>query len=172
LQIFFIWFVSIGIKVTTIPRSYWGIFVCFIPLVGNIGILTLPSANQWGIVVCTWLATVISPVLALSLSLIASNIKGNTKKSTVSNMFFVTYAVAAIAAPQLWLTTDAPRFSKGLITNLVSFGCLISLFLGWSILAKYENKRRDLLAAASMDDETPGDSDVTDKEDMAFRFTA
>jgi len=119
--------------------------------VGNIGILTLPSANQWGIVVCTWLATVISPV---------------------SNMFFVTYAVAAIAAPQLWLTTDAPRFSKGLITNLVSFGCLISLFLGWSILAKYENKRRDLLAAASMDDETPGDSDVTDKEDMAFRFTA
>jgi ACS family allantoate permease-like MFS transporter len=172
LQIFFIWFVAIGTRVTKTPRSYWGVFVCLIPLAGNIGILIMPAANKWGIVVCTWLAGVISPVLMLSLSLIASNIKGNTKKSTVSNMFFVTYAIAAIAAPQLWLTSEAPRFRKGLITNMVSFGGLISLFIMWDVLARFENKKRDAAHSLADDMVAPNDSDITDKEDLAFRYTA
>jgi ACS family allantoate permease-like MFS transporter len=174
LQIFFIWFVVVGIRVTNIPRSYWGVFVCLIPLAGNIGILTVPASNRWGIVICVWLASVISPVLALSLSLIASNIKGNTKRSTVSNMYFVTYAIAAIAAPQLWLTTEAPRFRKGLITNMVSFGGLITLFFAWNFLATHENKKRDRLEARTVGEDfiPSGDSDVTDKLDLAFRYTA
>lgn len=172
-QILFIWIVVIGIRVTSIPRSYWGIFVCLPPLAGNIGIMIMPASNKWGVVVSTWFATVISPVLVLSLSLIASNIKGNTKKSTVSNMFFVTYAVAAIAAPQLWLTTDSPRFTRGLITNFVCFGGLISLFVMWIILAGWENKKKDnLLARGSLDIHEPGDSDITDREDVEFRYTA
>lgn len=172
LQILLIWVVAIGTRVTKTPRSWWGVFVCLIPLVGNIGILTLPAENKWGIVVFTWLAGVISPVLMLSLSLIASNIKGNTKKSTVSNMFFVTYAIAAIAAPQLWLTSEAPRFRKGLITNMVSFGGLITLFVLWDLMARFENNRRD--ATHRLDDEivAPDDSDITDKEDLGFRYTA
>lgn len=88
LQILFIWITVIGIRVTKIPRCYWGVALTALPLIGNIGIYLIPASNKWGVVAFTWLATVISPVMVVSLSLMASNIKGTTKKSAVSNAYF------------------------------------------------------------------------------------
>lgn len=88
LQILFIWITVIGIRVTKIPRCFWGVAVTALPLIGNIGIYLIPATNKWGVVAFTWLATVISPVMVVSLSLMASNIKGTTKKSAVSNAYF------------------------------------------------------------------------------------
>ncbi|KAF7557442.1 hypothetical protein G7Z17_g632 [Cylindrodendrum hubeiense] len=126
IQIIFIWAVVIGIRVTSIPRCAWGIFATLPPLIGNIGVAALPQSSKWGIVVCTWLATVLSPAMVVFLSLIASNIKGNTKKAAVSNGYFVFYAAAAIAGPQLW--TDKPRYTKGVIADLVALGGNIVVF--------------------------------------------
>jgi hypothetical protein len=175
-QITFIWLTAIGIRVTKIPRCYWGIGVTLVPLIGNIGVASIPASNKWGVIVFTWLAQTISPVMVVSLSLMASNIKGNTKKSATSNAYFIFYAIAAVIAPQLWETRDAPRYIKGILADIVCFGLIILTFGGYAVLVERENRSRDRLdldlagghegAAAAV-----GKKDVTDREDLTFRYT-
>ncbi|CAI6086697.1 unnamed protein product [Clonostachys chloroleuca] len=127
LQIIMIWIVVVGIR--------------YPPLVGNICLLVLPMDARWGIVGCTWMATVLSPTTVVFLSLIASNFKGNTKKSVTSNSYFILYAAAAIAGPQLW--TNAPRYIEGVITDIVAIGACIVVFTLFGLSVGWENKRRD-----------------------------
>lgn len=173
LQILFIWVAVIGIRVTKIPRCYWGIALTALPLVGNIGIYLVPSTNKWGVVVFTWLATVISPVMVVSLSLMASNIKGTTKRSVVSNAYFIAYGAAAVAAPQLWQTSEAPRYRKGLMADVICLGCTILVFVGYRICVVRENSRRDASEIAG--DNGTGGTDAgvaekTDRQDSTLRY--
>ncbi|KAL5340187.1 putative allantoate permease [Aspergillus crustosus] len=170
-QIFFIWATVIGIRITKIPRCYWGMAVTIVPLVGNIGVAAIPASNKWGVVIFTWLASSISPIMVVSLSLMASNIKGNTKKSATSNAYFILYAVAAVVAPQLWQTRDAPRYIKGIVADIVCFGLIIITFLVYAILVSRENKRRDALHLTAEQENIVGKADVTDREDLTFRYT-
>lgn len=173
LQILFIWITVIGIRVTKIPRCYWGVALTALPLVGNIGIYLIPSSNKWGVVIFTWLATVISPVMVVSLSLMASNIKGTTKRSTVSNGYFIAYGAAAVAAPQLWQTADAPRYMKGLTADIICLACTILVFIGYRICVVRENRRRDALEASGDNggsDASEGVVDKTDRQDMTLRY--
>lgn len=172
LQILFIWITVIGIRVTNIPRCYWGVALTALPLAGNVGIYLIPSSNKWGVVVFTWLATVISPVMVVSLSLMASNIKGTTKKSTVSNAYFIAYGAAAVAAPQLWQTADAPRYMKGLTADMICLSCIILVFIGYRLCVLWENKRRDAMDMASDGgyDANEGVTDKTDRQDRTLRY--
>ncbi|CAI7597903.1 unnamed protein product [Penicillium glandicola] len=171
LQIIFIWTTVLGMRATKIPRCYWGLALTVLPLIGNIGIFLIPSTNKWGLVIFTWLAAVISPVMVVTLSLLASNIKGSTKKSAVSNTYFILYGAAAVAAPQLWQTADAPRYRKGLIADVVCFGVIILLFLAYRFLALWENKRRDEAQASGETGSAPdGEVDITDRQDKSFRY--
>ncbi|KAF5004847.1 hypothetical protein FDECE_8691 [Fusarium decemcellulare] len=166
IQICFIWIVVVGIRVTSIPRGFWGIIASVPPLVGNIGVAVLPRSSKWGIVVCTWLATVLSPTQVVFLSLIASNVKGNTKKAAASNGFFVLYAAAAIAGPQLW--TNKPRYTEGIIADLVSLGGNMVILAAFMLSAKLENRRRQ---RNNVFTEAAGDADMTDRQDQSFRYT-
>lgn len=173
LQILFIWITVIGIRVTKIPRCYWGVALTVLPLIGNIGIYLIPSTNKWGVVIFTWLATVISPVMVVSLSLMASNIKGKTKKSAVSNAYFIAYGAAAVAAPQLWQTADAPRYIKGLTADMICLACIILVFIGYRFLVLWENKRRNALG--DDDGYVEGDNsgvEKTDRQDKTLRYVA
>lgn len=166
IQIIGIWVVVLGTKYTRLPRCAWGIISTFPALIGNIGLAVLDPSARWGTVACTWLATVLSPTMVVLLSLIASNIKGNTKKSAASNGYFIFYAAAAIAGPQLW--TKPPRYTEGIITDLVSMGTVIVIFGLFYLSGKRENRRRDGLTVS---DSQPGDADVTDREDLNFRYS-
>lgn len=173
LQILFIWITVLGMRANTrIPRCYWGVALTALPLVGNIGIYLVPAANKWGVVVFTWLATVISPVMVVSLSLMASNIKGKTKKSAVSNAYFIAYGAAAVAAPQLWQTADAPRYMRGLTADVICLACTIVVFIGYRILVLVENRRRDALEVSGGSDVDAGGFDKTDRQDKALRYVA
>ncbi|KAL4968172.1 pantothenate transporter [Aspergillus stella-maris] len=176
-QIFFIWTTVILIHTTRIPRCIWGILVTLVPLIGNIGVASIPASNKWGVVIFTWLASSISPVMVVSLSLMASNIKGTTKKAAVSNGYFIAYAVAAVAAPQLWQTKDAPRYIKGVVADIVCFGCIIAVFGVYAWLVGRENRRRERLEGEGGVGQVQegagreGKKDLTDREDLSFRYT-
>ncbi|KAL4881386.1 major facilitator superfamily domain-containing protein [Aspergillus karnatakaensis] len=168
IQITFVWIIVIGIRVTPFPRYVWGVVSCLPALVGNIGVASLPADNKWGIVVCTWLATVLTPQMTVTLGLIGSNIKGITKKTAVSNGYFILYAAAAIAGPQLW--TKPPRYTEGVVTDIVSIGLTIATFILFGLMAARENRRRDRVNAETPFSHT-GDDDLTDKQDLGFRYT-
>lgn len=166
-------------------RVYTAIGLCFVPLVGAILLMTLPAEGaDWGIVVATWLGGCISSLMSSAASIIASNVKGNTKKSIVSAAFFVAYCLGCIVSPQAWTEGDAPRYTKGCILTIAAMVCLIFTFALYAFMVKFENKRRDQKANEGqfvymVDREGGGyghlgvsvDSDHTDLEDKAFRYT-
>ena len=171
MQIITIWVCAIGMRYTNNFRWAWGIFATTIPLVGSILLLALPSSNKWGIVASTWLAAQSSDLIVISLSLAASNVKGNTKKNVVMALYFIGYSLGCIIGPQLWQSQDAPRYNKGCISSIVSYILLYACFLGYFFLCRHENKKRDRLVGQA--DENLGvavDSDLTDTQDIGFRY--
>lgn len=146
--------------------------------------MSLPQEGaEWGIVVSTWLGSCSSAILSAAASIIASNVKGNTKKSVVSAGFFISYCVGCIVSPQAWTQDDAPRYTKGCILSIAAMVAGICAFILLAILLKKENKTRDAKAEAGNDEyfveklgQTAGsgvdvDSDLTDVQDKGFRYT-
>ena len=175
LQIVTVLTCGLAMRHTNNKRCLVGLLATLIPLVGSILLLTLPADRSWGIVVSTWLAAQSSDLILVSLSLIASNVKGNTKKSAVNALFFVGYSVGCIVGPQLWNSVDAPRYSKGCISSIVSWVLLLCCFTTYYFLCRRENARRDSVAGPpGRVDENVGvalDSDMTDTQDLKFRYT-
>lgn len=84
----------------------------------------------------------------------------------------VAYGAAAVAAPQLWQTADAPRYRKGLTADVICLSCIIVVFLAYRVFVLRENKRRDDLGSTGA---PPGNercdvSDMTDRQDMELRY--
>lgn len=186
IQIITVWVAALGMQYTCNLRCMWGIVLSLAPLSGSICLLTLPPSDKWGIVVATWFAACSSSLMVVSLSLAASNVKGNTKKSTVSAVFFVAYCTGCIVSPQLWQAPDAPRYTKGCISSIVSWALLIVTYAAHYLLLRWENMKRDRLQLESqLRDNAEGvdvpvkevhvgvsiDSDMTDRQDSKFRYT-
>ncbi|KAH8880474.1 MFS general substrate transporter [Thozetella sp. PMI_491] len=155
-------------------RALFGIAVSVVPLIGTLLLLLLPTSATWGIVASTWLASGTAAPLGPAVALMASNVKGNTKKSVVSAVFFVFYSVGCTFSPQLWQSGDAPRYYKGCIASTVSWVCLILAFTTHYVTARWSNAKRDR-AAASMDEHEQADvrmdSDLTERQDRGFRYS-
>lgn len=116
------------------------------------------------------------------LSLTASNVKGNTKRSVVSAMFFIGYCAGCIGAPQLW--TEKPRYFKGVVTGIVTWCLLFIVVAAYRFVCMRDNAARDQQASApEVDENTPTHdqvvldkygaprTDLTDKEDVKFRYS-
>ncbi|KAH7083938.1 major facilitator superfamily domain-containing protein [Paraphoma chrysanthemicola] len=172
-----VWVGALGPALYPNSRCFVGIFVALMPLMGTLLLLFLPASNAWGIVVSTWFAGSTAPPLSVAVGLMASNIKGNTKKSVVSAIFFVFYTVGCITGPQLWQKPDAPRYTKGCITSVVSWICLILCFLVHYFTARWSNAKRERAVDISVLEGSEGrlgvsvDSDHTEKQDPLFRYS-
>ena len=83
-QIVFIW-VGVG-ACWFFPnsRSLIVLLISIVPLVGCILLTVLPTSSGWGMIVASWLASVISSQFSILMSLSASNVRGNTKKAFVN----------------------------------------------------------------------------------------
>ncbi|KAE8374448.1 pantothenate transporter [Aspergillus bertholletiae] len=146
-----------------------------VPLTGIILLFALPLSAGWGMIVASWLASVISNIFSITLSLNASNTRGNTKKAIVNALFFVGYSIGAVCGPLLWNTDHAPRYREGLILALVSWLVFIPAVAAYWFSCVYENRQRDLQVIESVDIservmEVAG-KDLTDKQDRNFRYT-
>lgn len=174
-----VWVGALGPAIYPNSRCFVGIFVAIMPLMGTLLLLFLPASNGWGIVVSTWFAGATAPPLSVAVGLMASNVKGNTKKSVVSAVFFVFYTVGCIAGPQLWQKVDAPRYTKGCITSIVSWCCLVACFLVHYFTARRSNRKRESdMANIAYDHDSDGDqigvsvdSDHTERQDRLFRYS-
>lgn len=123
-------------------------------------------------------------LLSSAASMMASNVKGNTKKSVVSAGFFICYCIGCIIGPQAWLSADAPRYIKGYSRSVASWACLILVFIVYSITLRRENEKRNRLAEQGHEEfmvksgnggghsiGVAVDSDLTETLDKEFRYT-
>ncbi|OHX01136.1 pantothenate transporter [Colletotrichum incanum] len=169
-----VWIGGLGPRFFPNTRCFFGVFLAAVPMLGSLLLVILPANLKWGIVASTWLAGSTAPPLGQVVGLMASNIKGNTKKSVVSAIFFIFYCIGCIVGPQLWQKKDAPRYTKGCITSIVSFGCLIIAFFVHYFTSKVSNTKRYKLATQSTNNYEEGmnsDSDLTERQDKGFRYT-
>ncbi|KAJ5807978.1 major facilitator superfamily domain-containing protein [Penicillium riverlandense] len=171
-QIVFIW---VGIFLCYLwpnRRCAITIGLTIVPLTGIILLFVLPLSAGWGMIVASWLASVISNIFSILLSLNASNTRGNTKKSIVNALFFAGYAVGAICGPLLWNTEYAPRYRSGLVLALVSWVVFIPTVSVYWFSCVYENKRRYVVEVDIGEHVADiAGKDLTDKQDKHFRYT-
>lgn len=171
-QIVFIWLGVLLCYLFPNRRCLIVIILITIPLVGCILLAKLPLSAGWGMIVASWLASVISDIFVILMSLSASNVRGNTKKAVVNATFFIGYASGCIAGPQLWKSDAAPRYFEGVVCSIVAWVVLYPVMGYYWWLNTQENKRRDaLLEGQGVVRAYVAGEDVTDKEDLTFRYT-
>ncbi|KAF4341344.1 major facilitator superfamily transporter [Fusarium beomiforme] len=158
-------------------RIYTATALTLLPLAGSSLIVALPLFRptppvRWEVVIATWLANAGSAPLCACASLVASNVKGNTKKSVVSTGFFVALCVGGVISPHAWKETDQQPWIKGSILSVGGWVVLIVILIVYLSVVKRENKKRDRMAEeGEAEVELSEDSDLTDKEDSGFRYS-
>lgn len=152
------------------------------PLIGCICLLKLSLAAGWGMIVASWLASCITAPWSILISLTASNVKGNTKRSVVNAMFFIGYCAGCIGSPQLW--TNSPRYFSGVVTAIVTWCLLFVTIIAYRIVCSRHNALRDdvverhgsqgISAAGDsqlLDEMGAANVDLTDQQDRNFRYS-
>jgi len=140
-----------------------------VSLVGSVVLVALPVEDgAWGIVAATWLAACCSSLISSTASLMASNVKGSTKKSVVSAGFFISYCVGCIASPQAWTEDDSPRYTKVCFLSIASWIALITSYLVYLLLIRRENAKEQGMGVATG---VSIDSDLTDVKDKGFMYS-
>jgi hypothetical protein len=104
------------------------------------------------------------------LSLTTANIAGHTKKVTASGILFIGYCVGNIAGPFFYKSNQAPVYSLGIwsmvVSHLLEVICVALLW--WHL--RSENQRRDD-NQDSINGRCVGTlEDMTDKENSNFRY--
>jgi hypothetical protein len=152
-------------------RCLASVCLSLVPLIGAVLLLCLPASRSWGIVVSTWLAGSTNGPISMSVGLMSSNVRGNTKKPVVGSIFFVFFCVGAIVSPQLWQREDAPRYYKGCVASIVSLGCLTVAYLVFYFTARRSNDQRDQIGLLDEDAVLIADLDRTEWQDRGFRYS-
>ncbi|RWQ94080.1 major facilitator superfamily domain-containing protein [Paecilomyces variotii] len=169
-QIVFIWIGVLGCFLMPNKRCLVVIFLIIPPFVGNILLLRLPISAGWGLIVASWLSSIISDIMSVLLSLSASNVKGNTKRAIVNTFFFIGYCAGCIGGPQLW--TVKPRYFEGVVTAIVTWLLLLIATAAYWYLCARDNRLRDIAEQETTSVPTvEKGQDITDKEDPSFRYS-
>ncbi|KAL9581909.1 MAG: hypothetical protein Q9203_005710 [Teloschistes exilis] len=79
-------------------------------IIGMVLIVALPLSNAKGRLAGYYLTQSSPTVFVALLSLIATNVAGYTKKTTVAAIFLIAYCVGNIIGPQTFRPKDAPRY--------------------------------------------------------------
>lgn len=110
-------------------------------------------------------------MVSLTVTLGAANVAGETKKSFMASAVFVAYCVGNIVGPQLVKSETRAEHYPGLWTGLIICYCITILsastlyFVLWR-----ENKRRDALNLDQSEGDRVAFKDLTDKENVYFRY--
>ncbi|KAI8271136.1 hypothetical protein K4K58_000011 [Colletotrichum sp. SAR11_239] len=149
------------------------LIVCTLPVIA--GFVTIWK-SEWGVrpvapVVGYSLIGFFGPVVSLTVTLGAGNVAGDTKKSFMASAVFVAYCVGNIVGPQLVRSETKAQHYPELWTGLIICYCItiISASALYILLWK-ENKRRDSLDLDESERDRLAFKDLTDKENLHFRY--
>ncbi|KZT30966.1 MFS general substrate transporter [Neolentinus lepideus HHB14362 ss-1] len=134
---------------------------------GNVG----PYYRQYGQLIAYFIMSGTSSTSwYIVISMMSSNVLGTTKKTSLNAIVFVTLGVAYFAGPQTF--RDPPYYHSGKVTIIVLWIVSILVLLGFHILNRLENRRRDRLLAEKGNVEMTNIEfmDLTDKENTLFRY--
>ncbi|CAJ0554828.1 Ff.00g133410.m01.CDS01 [Fusarium sp. VM40] len=177
-QISLVWVGVLGCMWFPNNRTYVALALVIPPLIGTVLLLKLSLDAGWGMIAASWLASCITAVWSILLSLTASNVKGNTKRAIVNAMFFIGHCAGCIASPQLW--TQAPRYFSGVVTSIVTWCTLFVVIASYRFVCLRDNNSREVRGVEGSEDRHSPvvldgngapETDMTDKQDREFRYS-
>lgn len=146
-------------------------------IAGALGFVLAPHDAYVGRLICFYMTGSYQASFVLSLSLITSNVGGQSKKMIVSGAIFIGVCAGNIAGPFFYKASQAPTYRDG-IASLLSCNvieCL--LFLVFRFAFQWENKKKekqraDLAARGivAQDENETAFANLTDKENPNFIY--
>ncbi len=111
-------------------------------MIGMILIVALPLSNDGGRLAGYYLTQSSPTGFVALLSLIATNVAGYTKKTTVAALYLIAYCAGNIIGPQTFRPKDAPRYVPAEITIIVCWAaCVVDMvFIWW--YCRWQNKKK------------------------------
>ncbi|WWC99569.1 hypothetical protein V866_006473 [Kwoniella sp. B9012] len=156
---------------------HWCMILWLLPsAIGMILQITLPTSNKAGKTIGVLLMPSFVGSLALCMGIPGQNTAGFTKRSVVVGMAFIGYCVGNIIGPLAWVSGQTPEYISGYTTCLACMAGQVVLFLLLRIYYAKQNKLRDQMVASGQapDPSIPDGGefeDLTDKQDLKFRYT-
>nr|XP_018999807.1 uncharacterized protein I203_07693 [Kwoniella mangroviensis CBS 8507]OCF63268.1 hypothetical protein I203_07693 [Kwoniella mangroviensis CBS 8507] len=170
---------------------HWCMILWLLPsAIGMILQITLPTSNKAGKTIGVLLMPSFVGSSALCMGIPGQNTAGFTKRSVVVGMAFIGYCVGNIIGPLkkgtrlimyyrdsiAWVSGQTPAYISGYTTCLACMAGQVVLFLLLRIYYARQNKLRDKMVAAGQapDPSIPDGGefeDLTDKQDLKFRYT-
>ncbi|KAK5151718.1 hypothetical protein LTR16_004164 [Cryomyces antarcticus] len=155
----------------------WFILLYLIPnICGAFGLRFVPAHARAGRLICYYLTGPYNAAFVMILSLTTANTAGHTKKVVTNAVLFLGYCTGNIAGPFFYKTAQAPGYSLGIWSMIVSHLIEVCVVLALRFLLSRENHRRDALQAAQegglegRDLDATAFGDMTDKENPNFRY--
>ncbi|KAL2421627.1 putative transporter [Exophiala dermatitidis] len=167
----------IGFGLIATRKNLLGITIivgCLPGVAGLIGLLTIDEKHRYALVACCWLQNVLGSPLVLGWTLPGVNVSGHTKRSTVMGMFFAIFCAGNIAGPHLFLATEVPRYFtaiKGLLGTYCALIVFQAIYTTWCIAENRRRDRKGLHADRQEEELLEGFDDLTDRQNVHFRYT-
>jgi len=155
------------------PNSRCYVTVLFlIPnLAGAFGLLFVPTEDHVARLICYYLTGPYNAAFVMILSLQTGNIAGHTKKVISSAFLFLGYCTGNIVGPFFYKSDQAPTYRLGIASMIFSHLAEVVVILTLRTMLAWENRRRDKIQQGTERDlSSTAFSDMTDKENLNFRY--
>lgn len=130
----------------------------------------LPESNQAGKLAGNYLTHVVGAFLPCSYAFAAANQAGHTKKVTMNAILLMSFCLGNILGPLTFRDKDAPNYTPAKITIVAVDS--VAIIATAVLLAYYiwQNKKRDKQMAGVEHKPDVEFADLTDRENLEFRY--
>ncbi|OQE43016.1 hypothetical protein PENCOP_c003G05192 [Penicillium coprophilum] len=181
-----IWVVLATIVVTKFRKSrcLTAAGLQLISLAGSIMVSQINPTQKVSRLAGMWLFPAYSAGVPIVLSIIASNVAGYTKRTTVTAVMFIGNCAGNITGPFLFFSDEMPDYGSAWIGIMVSLAISFVSILALRQLFQFQNQQRDRRQNVKIDPESRQefeaeevvaldralDQDETDWENQSFRY--
>ncbi|TQN66872.1 putative transporter [Colletotrichum shisoi] len=115
--------------------------LCIPPIAGCVMLMVLPTAGQQAArLTGYYLISVYPGITPLIYSWSAANTAGDTKRKCTSAFLFVGQSVGNVVGPLLYKPAEAPRYTRGLTSNLALYCVIVVLVAATSLYIAFLNR--------------------------------
>lgn len=170
----------VGFGVRYIPAGHrwmWIVACCIPGIMGGALMSFLPSgkhnANKAGLLAGVYLINFVVATLIVIYQWTASNVAGHTKRVVSMALISGAFSVGNIVGPQTFQAKDAPQYIPAKITVLATqaAGALVTIVLfGYYKFANSQKEKQEAAASVDISVEKSQWDNLTDKENLKFRY--
>ncbi|CRL21279.1 Sucrose/H+ symporter, plant [Penicillium camemberti] len=157
-----IWVVLATIIVTKFRKSrcLTAAVLSLISLAGSLMVSQIDPTKKVARLAGMWLFPAYSAGVPIILSIIASNVAGYTKRTTVTAVMFIGNCAGNITGPFLFFSNEMPTYGSAWIGIMISLAIAFVAILGLRQLFQFQNQQRDRKQNVKIDPESREESEI------------